>query len=81
MIRGRPFLAKCHAAKVAWVYRGVIDNLLDHLLFLSRQAKIKRSEASQQKLALKLSSPERMVRQTPMSYLHQQMGFSLVTAL
>lgn len=56
--------AKCHAAKVALIYRGIIDNLSDHLPSLSRKAKGKWTKAFQQMPDIH-------------RYLHQQMGFFL----
>lgn len=47
---------------MALIYRGIIDNLLDHLPSLSRKAKGKWTKASHQ-----MPDIDR--------YLHQQMGF------
>lgn len=61
-MRGVQKSAKYHAAKVALIYRGIIDNLSDHLPSLTHKAKGKWTKASHQ-----MPDIDR--------YLHQQMGF------
>lgn len=59
--------AKCHTARVALIYRGIIDNLSDHLPSLLRKAKGKWTNASHQMPDID-------------SYL-QQMGFFLLLCI